>query len=238
MRKHRKVRKVISEFVHCHLGKPATIIGGAPSRLTDVPLCPQNGIFISANDHGLLQRDCDYIAACEDLGIRLFQWERPIIASWSRADIRVFEVPLPNSAALGAWAAYVMGCAPVVIAGVECYQGKTYPQDPDLRTSGHKLTLKEHLLHWQKLDLLAPRGIFRAISGPLLSIFPRYSSAEFCLPKTDKDELIRRVSGSFVRFFQGQTLGDRTYPRGIPVQVSQIEERYIVRNGLGERVYA
>ena len=170
---HRRAKRngCASELVHRHLDRAAVIIGGAPSRLTDILDCPKDAIFISANDHGCRQQVCNYICACEDLGERLISWKIPVISGLPIADYRVFDLPLPNSAALGAWAAWIMGCVPIVIVGVECYQGGTYPHDLKVRTSGHSLNLQEHLHRWSRLGQLAPGGSSERFRAPFSRSF-------------------------------------------------------------------
>lgn len=229
---------IIGQYVHRHYRHAAVVIGGAPCRLTDKRLYPPRAVYFSANDHGCKQEDCSYIAACENLGQRLTKHRLPVIGGYGEADIRVFDVPLPNSAALAGYAAHAMGCTPIVFAGIECYQGDTYLDDPKAESSGRKISLVSHLLRWEKLKKLCPDAPFRAVSGPLLSIFPKYSPLEeFPLPPT-ADYLTSLVEGQKVRFVRTHTLNTRRYMREHTYQLTQLEAQAVIREGLGVRHHA
>lgn len=232
----------ISELVHKYTFVPAVVIGGAPCREKDAKLLPKsfqaNAIWISANDHGCLQQRCDYIVACEDLGERLTKWHIPLISQHPWADYRVFDVPLPNSAALGGFAAWAMGCAPIVFIGVECFQGKTYLHEPNAESSGKSLSVAEHLKRWSKLPVLAPNGQFRAVSGPLLSIFQCFDpleaiTSDFVAPT----ETVRKIcTGIPMSFLEGTQIHERTYQRGEICEVSALEERKLARENRAKLV--
>lgn len=226
------------ELVHKHVGEAAVIIGGAPSRLMDIKQCPKEAVFISANDHGCRQQTCHYICACEDLGERLFSWKIPVISGHPMSDYRVFDIPLPNSAALGAWAAWIMGCTPIVVTGVECYQGKTYVGDPHARTSGHSLVLEEHLHRWERLNYLCPGIQIRVISGPLARVFPMYWAGELKKAPSNKEEATKRSTGIRMKFHLSIDIGERHYPQGEIHEVTALEERFLARNheGLATRL--
>jgi hypothetical protein len=166
--------KLLNELAGHHRGRIAVVIGGAPSRLTEIAQCPEDAVFLSANDHGCKQRRCDYIASLENFEALFRPYGVPIISRRPWADFVVQEKRLPNSAALGAWAAWVMGCAPIIIIGVECYQGGTYADDSTAKSAGRDRPLAWHLEIWSRLKTVAPGGDFCTVGGPLLTIFPRW----------------------------------------------------------------
>jgi hypothetical protein len=94
------------------------------------------------------------------------------------ADIRIFEKPTANSGVTAAWAAWVMGCAPIITGGMTCYTGGTYFHDAKAVSSGCAIHLTQHLGRWSKLKEVAPDGMFRAMSGPLIGLFPAYDPSE------------------------------------------------------------
>jgi hypothetical protein len=157
-----------------HRGRVAVVIGGAPSRLTEIAQCPEDAVYLSAKDHGCKQRRCDYIASLENVEARLRPYGVPIISRRPWADIRVDEKRLPNSAALGAWWLWTQGCVPIIIIGVECYQGGTYADNPKAKSAGRTRPLAWHLEIWSRLKTVAPGGDFRTVGGPLLALFPRW----------------------------------------------------------------
>ena len=94
------MRAVIGDYAHRHLGRTAVVVGGAPSRLTEIEYCPADAVWFSANQHGLLARGrCDYIVSSDDIGETLKGRGAPVISRRRYADVQVFELRLPNSAA-------------------------------------------------------------------------------------------------------------------------------------------
>lgn len=228
--------KNISDLVWKHKGQPAVIVGGAPSRLTDQQFCPKNAVFLSANDHGYRQVMCDYGACCEDLEGPMRLHKVPVISRQIWADYRVFDKPIPNSAILAAFAAWVMGCAPIVITGVECYQGKTYPDDPKLKTSGHNVPLKGHLLRWARLSNMAPGSQIRAVSGPLLDIFQRYNPVETAYGPNSEELILSLCRGKQVEMLRSEYVGRHLREKGEIVEVTEMEAHSLWRQKIARRV--
>ncbi|MCK9468483.1 MAG: hypothetical protein M0Q49_03605 [Porticoccaceae bacterium] len=70
-----------------------------------------------------------------------------------------------------------MGCAPIIVIGMDCYTGATYFHNPAARSSGEWLPLDGHLDKWRRLIELAPDADVRAPGGPLAALFPPLGAA-------------------------------------------------------------
>lgn len=233
--RYSRLRLCMSDLIHKHKYHPAIVIGGAPSwpvehqRVQQSLRFEQLPIVLSANDHGAKKVPCNYIVCCDELEARLRPFGLPIISKFTWADYRIFDLPLPNSALMASWAAWIMGCAPIVIVGVECFQGKTYLDDPDLKTSGHTLPLKEHLKRWERLKQYAPQGQFRPVSGPLLQVFPAYNPYEFGIGPQTPEILLSKCKGTLVKFLRSTEVGFRHYDRGETAELDKFEAHKLHR---------
>lgn len=161
----------------------------------------------------------------------------PVLCRHQWADYRIFDKSIPNSAALAAWAAYVMGCNPIIISGVECYQGNTYPHNKKLHTAGHNLTLKEQLQRWDRMSIECYGANFRVISGPLLEIFNKYDPKEYLdrLPARTYPEMLSLCQGSLVYMLQDHHYGRVTYTKGKEYELPEIEAHAFVRLNVARR---
>lgn len=231
--------KNVSDLVWIHKGRPAVVIGGAPSRISDDWFWNEkakNPVVLSANDHGYLQTWCDYGVCCEDLEQRMRLQSVPVISRHVWADYRIFDKPIPNSAILAAFAAWVMGCAPIIITGVECYIGKTYLHDPDLKTSGHNVPLKTHLVRWARLPNMAPGIQVRAVSGPLLDIFKKYGPEEKPYGVNSEELILSLCQGKQMEMLREEYVGRHLRKKGEIIEVAEIEAHSLWRQRIAKRV--
>lgn len=231
----------MSDLIHAHVHSAALIIGGAPSWLDEYHDVTSSWdvitsyITLSANDHGAKRVPCDYIVACDDLEARLRPYNIPILSKYTWADYRIYEMPLPNSALMASWAAWIMGCSPIIICGVECFQGKTYLDNPKADSSGKRLPLKEHLKRWARLKDFAPDGQFRPVGGILCDLFPKYDPTEVTgLGSTEQDKL-NMCKGAMVHFTRSTEVGLRHYERGETAEVDKFEAHRLYREKRAER---
>lgn len=216
-------------------------MGGAASLPEEVSRAPADAVCLSVNQHGCLLKRCDYIVACDDKpGARfagpngkvdLKSFGAPIISPRiSMATYRIFERPLPNnSGIIAAWVAWLMGCAPVLLAGFDCYTGRaTYWHSPKADSAGRGQVLARHLDKWRKLIAAAPEAVLRSMGGPLTTIFPAYRPDEVYTPTWPPVEDLRaRVYGKRVRTVRQW----RAHPPGVELQVGVIE----LNEGLREK---
>lgn len=226
------MRAVIGDCVHRHFGRAAVIVGGAPSRLNEIEACPQDTVWFSVNDHGLRARGiCDYIAALDPIAEELKGRGAPVLSTRRSADVLAFELRCANSGIFAAWCAWVMGCAPIVPIGIECYTGGTYAHDLRAESAGRRFTLEQHLDRWAMLGRIAPGVMVRPVGGPLLRMFPRYDPAEPAAPIADAETLRRAAIGETLRF----TRRHEEFAKGEVERFSKTEARRLIAARAAER---
>lgn len=208
----------LADLIHAHAGRPAFVMGGGDSLPKDLERAPRDCVYISANQHGCFLRTCDYIVAIDSwfkkdfktpqgTTMRMRDFGVPVISVRREdADIRMFEKPTSNSGVSAAWVAWVMGCAPILIGGMDCYTGGTYFHDPKAQSSGRSVHLTQHLGRWAKLPQVAPDGMFRVMSGPLVGLFPAYDPAE-AVRSPARPSAIKGTRGTVVRLNKRILLG-------------------------------
>ena len=171
--------RTVRELVHTHVGRPAVVMGGAPSLPDEIEQCPKDALYLSANEHGVKliaerfpDRRCSYIVALDKILDRLDRWGVPIVSRHAWADYVILRFRLPdggqNSGMAAAWLARLMGCAPIIVIGVGCYSnGQAYWHAPKAQTNGFVTPPKEHIARWMMFKRMYP-AMYRTIGdGPL-----------------------------------------------------------------------
>lgn len=169
-----------------HTGRPAAVLGGGPSLRADFPRLPDHAVRLSVNQHGTRYGRCEFLVYLDSPNLhpsmlRLmleFPGLRVGRDHWSQVDLsgaawwqELF------SSQLAAWLACFMGCEPVLLAGMDCYQGDQMYDDPDCENfnptnAAYTLPLDMHLASWRKAFQKCPHPErIRAMSGPLASVF-------------------------------------------------------------------
>lgn len=235
--------RTLTDLVHRHVGQPAIVIGGAPSwpveyaRVLEWP-ASEHAVVLGANQHASKGGVAvDYIVACDDrMCDPLRAYGRPIISPRHWADYRVLHLVVGNSAALAVMAAWVMGCAPIIITGVECYTGGTYADDPDAPSVGKTVTLPQHLERWGKLTASAPGAQIRPVGGPLLRLWPAWNPDEPAQPPAPAEAIRRVVAGERVLIQRDvPRWHGATYRQGEVIETREHEADELVKLGLGRR---
>lgn len=242
------MKRTLRDLIHAHAGRAAVIIGGGMSAVEQIGQCPVDAIFISANQHGCIARKCDYIFCADAIEEKVFErpdgstytlrsFNTPIISPRPAGDYWMFEQPLPSSGVMTAWCAWVMGCAPIIPVGMDCYQGDaTYYHDVNAISSGNGLSLQRHIARWELLKAQAPGGQFRAIGGPLLDVFPKYDRKEPAARPFFRDVLADKVAGAMVQFTRpsGDLVAPRMYMAGDRAEISKKLAKRAVQRGIAE----
>lgn len=167
--------------------RPAVICGGGPSLPQQLEIASrylEKPVFFSVNEHGARLRACDYVVCFDSIEqrVRRYAGRAPIVSPQWFADIRVANHPyLPDSSALAAWCAWMMGCAPIVLCGIDLYggQGGVYWHSREAESRGAGVSVAEHLNRWRRVALVVA-GQVRSMGGPLLEagIFPAFDPLE------------------------------------------------------------
>jgi hypothetical protein len=171
-----------------HAGKVAVVLGGGPSLRDDYKKTPQNAVLIGVNLHWLdiehrwlkffmvfLDEPKPHSNMMMFIKSRYSGVKVSPIAQWSDIDLTGADWWHGNfSSHLGTWLACWMGCDPVLLCGMDCYQGER-SEDADPRDNAYNTPLEEHLAGWREAFKRCPNtDRIKAVSGPLVEIFGKY----------------------------------------------------------------
>lgn len=165
---------------------PAAILGGGPSLPSDLWKLPGYTVLIGVNQHAMTfcRPDVivymDKLSDCPELvaalkgytGIRISQIR-------SQSDVDLTGVPYWDggmSSSLATWLACYLDCNPVLLCGMDCYQGEQkYCDGYELDHPCVNYPLENHLKAWKPALTKCPNPErIRAVSGPLAGIFGQY----------------------------------------------------------------
>lgn len=174
----------VAELKGKYFGRPAAVLGGGPSLVEDLKRLPKDTILIAVNNHALHFSDPEYMVFMDIPGD-----QTPDLAEAVRnfTGLRVSQTPLSDiyirsekywdggfSSTLATWFACYLGCDPVILCGMDCYQGEVkyaYPR-PDFYHPCMDAPLENHLNAWRPALLNCPYPYrIKAMSGPLVQIF-------------------------------------------------------------------
>ena len=169
-------------------GCPAAVLGGGPSLPKDLQRVPDDALLLAVNHHAFGHCDPHMLVYMDDP--REFPNLKKVTDSFAGLQIttqpglgdvdmsRVAYWLGPGSGIFATWLACWLGCDPVLLCGMDLYQGETKYCHAD---EGHKpifdYALDEHLRRW-RAGLRLCSGIERVfvLSGPLEDVFPRYQN--------------------------------------------------------------
>lgn len=171
--------------------RPAAVLGGGPSLTSDLKRLPQNTILIAVNDHALHFCAPDYLVFMDIPNRQELPGLADAIEHFD--GIKVSHLPLSDvdlksegikhwdggfTSTLATWFALYIGCDPVILCGMDCYQGEikySHPR-PDFYHPVFDFPLENHLRAWRPAFKHCPNPErIRAMSGPLIEIFGAYS---------------------------------------------------------------
>ncbi len=177
-------RRLMSQYKDLFSGRPAAVLGGGPSLPADMQRLPPGCVLIAVNHHARLLCRPDFMvyndhpddfsglqAALEDKGVIRVS---PEPTSHIEFDVDVWTGFYSSNTAT--WFAIWLGCDPVILCGMDCYQGEQkyfheYEDGPHLHQE------QDHYIRpWieeARARLLHPERV-RAMSGPLVKVFGQY----------------------------------------------------------------
>lgn len=167
-----------------HKGSPAAVLGGGPSLHGDVERLPSNCLLLAVNHHAAwIGIETPYLVFMDDPAHQplLFQCLKDYsetkvsqLLAYSDVDMRGVDYwNGPGSGIVACWLACYFGCDPVLLCGMDLYQGETkYCHRGEPEKPIYAISLDEHLRRW-KAGFRRCRGIehVRAMSGPLVDVF-------------------------------------------------------------------
>ena len=162
-------------------GRPAAVLGGGPSLSSDMKKLPADCIRIAVNEHPFLigVTDPDFLVFMDDL-----TQHPPLLAAvcgssgikvspnleQTHVDLRGLPHAIRRSSGIvAAWLGVWLGCDPVILCGMDLYQGdKKYCHEDHSDRPIFRMPLAEHIKYWHSLPDVTH---LRALSGPLVNEF-------------------------------------------------------------------
>lgn len=181
-------RTKLSEMRNMYTGRAAAVLGGGPSLVSDLKKLPEGCVLIAVNYHGLYH--CDHI---DFMVYNDAPETNPLQENAVREHRTVHVSPEPSSDVLfdvdhvwtghfssntAAWFALWLGCDPVILCGMDCYQGDVkhcYPSTYD--SPVFHFGLDHYTRPWieEGLKVLPNVEHVKAMSGPLVDVFGKYT---------------------------------------------------------------
>jgi len=177
----------LSAFKDRFAGCPAAVLGGGPSLPDDLARLPRDCILISVNYHGFYYCKPMYMVyndfpESNPLLVKAVKEHKAIHVSPEPTTDVEFDVPDVwtgfFSSNTATWFALWMGCDPVILCGMDCYQGPVKHCPPSTYESPMlDYPLDFYIRPWVedcRNSVPHPERI-RAMSGPLVNIFGAYA---------------------------------------------------------------
>lgn len=170
-------------------GRPAAVLGGGPSLPEDLKRLPKDTLLISVNDHALHFCEPEILVFMDIPNAQIVPELAQAVDQFTGTKVSITpfsDVDLSGSgywdggftSTLATWLACYMGCDPVILCGMDCYQGEVkycHPR-PDFYHPVLDYPLEMHFKGWRPaLEKCPHPERIRAMSGPLIEIFGSYA---------------------------------------------------------------
>ncbi len=176
----------MSQFKNKYAGRPAAVLGGGPSLPSDMEKLPDHCILIAVNYHALLLCQPHFMVyndhpGSDPLLAEAIQKDQVIKVSPEPSSDIEFDVPVWigfYSSNTAAWFALWMGCDPVILCGMDLYQGERAYFHEYIDRPHYHYPLEHHLQPWieEGRNLLPHYERVKVMSGPLVNIFGQYGA--------------------------------------------------------------
>lgn len=178
--------KNMSEYRDRYKGQPAAILGGGPSLPDDMKRLPKGCLLIAVNYHALYLGCVDFMVyndcpESDPLLEQAINAHTTILVSPKPTSDILFDIPVWTgfySSNTAAWFAGWMGCDPIILCGMDCYQGEKKYFHPYTRdVPSYHYPLDDHIRPWveEGRNLIPHVERVKAMSGPLTQIFGAYA---------------------------------------------------------------
>ncbi len=185
---------LLSSLHNKFTGRPAAVLGGGPSLPEDIKRLPADCILIAVNYHGFYHcppgKQIDFMVYNDTpdtnpLQAKAVSEHKAVhFSPEPTSDIIFGDVQVWTgffSSNTAAWFALFLGCAPVILCGMDCYQGPVKHCPPsDYSSPIFDMGLDFFIRPWvEECKNLVPHPErLRAMSGPLVPLFGAYGPAE------------------------------------------------------------
>ena len=179
----------MSEMKDRFAGRPAAVLGGGPSLPDDLARLPADCVLIAVNYHAAYLCKPDFMVYNDHPGsdqalraaVKLAEAVR--VSPEPTSDI-LFDVDVWTgfySSNTAAWFALWLGCNPVILCGMDMYQGERvyfHPYSHDAPSFHYPLD--HHIRPWIEDGRARLPHVerLRVMSGPLQNVFPAYQEAK------------------------------------------------------------
>ena len=181
----------MSEYRDRYKGRAAAVLGGGPSLPADMQKLPPGCLLIAVNYHAFYLCQPDFMVyndqpeSTPELLAAVDAAQVVRVSSDPTSDIE-FDMDVWTgfySSNTAAWFALWMGCDPVILCGMDLYQGKqAYFHEYEEKPQFH-YPLEHHIQPWieEAKSRLPGWKKVRAMSGPLVNIFGQYEPVDALL---------------------------------------------------------
>jgi hypothetical protein len=231
--------KLFRELLLSRAGKAAIITGGSIALPADFHLASArypDAVVISPNQHGcVIGVEVDFICCYDNIhGILRDAAEKHRISVWppiityhtipGHEVYKLLEYPVwPMSGQLACWIALSLGCCPIILCGMGCYNPNegTYCHDADFKSEGLRIPLETHKDDWIRVREALKSARIRAVSGPLVGIFDQFDPNErfddYVLP--DRLKLLESQTGKVVKITRPCRVGEDRFEPDMIVEI-------------------
>lgn len=219
-------------LVLAHAGAKIAVMGGAPSLADDVATVGKADLWISVNGHGAQLQRPTYVVAMDErhdgIGADMREHVRrvtdaPIIGPWPQHEYVLTSWPgAPKrglSGMVAVWLAWAMGAHPVIVCGMDGYDGS-------------------RLEHTKRM-LPEVHGEVRVVSGPLQRFWPAYRQRERLGPfveHTAHAGLMGMDGAITVRVRKPVTIRDMAVTPGTELSVMRHEVARLLHHRMVEEI--
>lgn len=182
--------KSIKELKNKHGNLPVAVLGGGPSLPEDLKKIPTESILIGVNHHFHRLINADYVVFMDKLNRPgnllkkgLDQMSGVVrISHYSEQSDYNIDVDYWDggfSSTLATWLGCYITTGPVLLCGMDCYQGKEkyfYDIGRPLTHRTYTSSLESNLKAWGKAFGNVDTNRIKAVSGPLIELFGKYEN--------------------------------------------------------------
>jgi hypothetical protein len=180
-------KKKLSTLRDRYTYRPAAVLGGGPSLPADIRRLPKNCLLIAVNYHAFYHCQPDYMVYNDSpdtdplMAVEVEKHRTVLVSPEPTSDI-IFDVDEIwtgfYSSNTATWFALWLGCNPVILCGMDLYQGtEIYCHPSERDVPAYHYSMDMHLRPWvedARNSVPHPERI-RAMSGPLVNVFGKYN---------------------------------------------------------------
>lgn len=176
--------KSFRELKDRYRGRPGVILGAGPSLPGQIGLIPEGAVLFAVNERPSKLLRCDYIVFYDDNTVGMAApLDGEKVSPYGSSDYQLDDTVWfgGSSSTTAAYIALYAGCSPVVLMGMDLYQGMSeYFDDPPgrkFRSTASQVPLERHMNMWREALWRCPNpSVIKAAGGPLVEIFGKYEA--------------------------------------------------------------